>query len=796
MAPFPGSSSRSLADFAQPSPASTPSTRPSRKGKERAVYTPPVYDFDSPFEDARDAPGFARYKPREGQVKRRKPTKAARAAKASVAGTTKAQAIVVGQPDVVGSGQEGGDLDRGTVSKESKRKRRTKGTASRLEEEALDTPEPSKPSKGGTRRKTGPGKTKASEVKTVRMDVPFDSTDSGSDWAAGADAAIDSDTDEDAHRALTTSPSTRPRRIRLRSAGPLKADDLVSLPSSYASDDDASLPDPSRHLDPSDWAHPHNLPTSVHRRSKKYWRSLEYGTYASAVHDVSVARNDLGRAILEWEELRKLRERQEAEDAARSGATLGRRGSSSGDDENGNADDGGDTPRAGLRRSRRRSGAVQDASQSLAPSLTQSTLDDGPEEEAESQRVEMLLLPSSKELNEIARWPIYPGGADDGDDDSFRPNTLEFEAELRALATEARRRQRQTGGSTNGTGSTTPRARQQKKEKAKSAYGTGGPFPATAADTTLDPTDPNLDSASETELDSDGDSDELLSSSSDTSSQVSGTNADPSEDVSRVASTISSVLLRLLDSVPKVPLPAQDIWSIKARNKALRTIERERREAEDADRAKKEKKAEKAREAGSEEGGDCEAAGGKEPVQEVRYENPDWRHVIAVARENPDVPERVVDALQARLVELYGKPDEQYTDLPLPPIGGKPVFDIPVWTEKKGKYGRKKRKAEPDDEGDGPAETRRGRRPRKRTRLDREDGQGMGENGHEEKSRTRRRLDPAPRPTSSPASSSSLTRAAPHDAGPAALAGADRDPRRDVQGLAQFDLPVPPARFG
>jgi len=73
----------------------------------------------------------------------------------------------------------------------------------------------------------------------------------------------------------------------------------------------------------------------------------------------------------------------------------------------------------------------------------------------------------------------------------------------------------------------------------------------------------------------------------------------------QIPQTITSVLSRLSDFVPKEPLPALDIWSVRAREEGMR-IDREARK--------------------------------KDGKKNTMDEAPGWKDVVRVARENETIP--------------------------------------------------------------------------------------------------------------------------------------------------------------
>ncbi|GAA5886624.1 hypothetical protein JCM5296_005352 [Sporobolomyces johnsonii] len=569
-----------------------PSTRPTRKGKERAVYVPPTYDFDLPLE-ASDVE--APYHPRSRQLKRRQKSGGKRRAKGKK-----------------GSAAEGVDEEM---------------------DDGADEPTTTKgKGKGKDKAKVQAGPIK--RKKTVRIALP-NSSDSG--WPGSEASSSSAPSSSETYGGHL---STRRRRRRAH----LDADDPLSLPSD--SDSDARTAD-------NDYANPANLPPAVHRRSKTYWRSLEYGVYTSVVHDVAKSSADLGRMLLEWDALRRRREAEEKQEQEERKRTRDDDGSDPATPRPNEEDDGasvGGSPAPKSKRGRPKRPRLpsHDPSRSLTPYAlggyeTGDTVGGGVEGD---EQVKVLALPSSAALGRMARWPLHASafGANEGGGTTRAPK---LEDELATLIAKARTRARRQGRIAQ------PAKAKEEKAKPRSAYAAGGPF----AD--YSPSSPPSSSSS-----SDADSD--LSVPLDSDLDIPS----PSNPTAPITSLLSSLVLRLLDFVPKVPLPAYDIWAAEKREKNMRVMELEEQEAEGA---------------GDEDEENQERRRQKEGV-------PGWEEVVALARESGDVPDHVVDKLEKQLIALYGP--SQRPPVVVPPLGGIPALQLVPDLLKETKKRAPKRKGE------------------------------------------------------------------------------------------------------
>ncbi|GAA5994317.1 uncharacterized protein JCM10292_001992 [Rhodotorula paludigena] len=341
-----------------------------------------------------------------------------------------------------------------------------------------------------------------------------------------------------------------------------------------------------------DLADPLRLPADGHVRGKRFWQGLERGVYRSALHDVAHDRTHLGRALVEWETLRRRREAEELEFAAGT-----RTGLDDADGEEVAASSPSATPRPLARRGpgRPRSSTYQvDPHNSLLPiSLSRhSTDDDAAQRRFDEDGREIIPLPSSVALAKMARWPSsHPSDA--AECPSSASSVLD-EA-LLASYEEAQRQARVVP----------PLPRQ--RVKPRSAYSAGGPF-APASPAASDSSGSGSDSDSLAEADEP--LDELPPA------------------IAAIPPLLSSIVTRLVDFVPKEPLPTYDLWSAAKRDEEAR-------------------KDDKAR--GIERGNAA----------------PGWEEVLACARET-GVPEHILAKLEQQLVALFGPSNKPPVELPLP----------------------------------------------------------------------------------------------------------------------------------
>ncbi|GAA6014882.1 hypothetical protein JCM10207_002211 [Rhodosporidiobolus poonsookiae] len=411
-----------------------------------------------------------------------------------------------------------------------------------------------------------------------------------------------------------------------------------------------------------DYADPANLPRNPTRATKRYWRTLEYGVYQTALHDAARERARVGRVLVEWEGLRQRRVREEHEEKDAVGA--GADGAEGADE---------DAPAAPARkrrltmlRSLRRASSRTPTlagppnstrAETTSPRSTPRPASEEPTYDIDGLRI--LPLPSSLELAKLARWPLHPSAFPVP---STTHLTLEDELhELYAAARDRAVRERRAAE---------PEQQRRATPRARSAYGPGGPLevwgsPASAPS--------SLSSSSSSSDFSSSDEDDPAPSAS------------ASTAVSSTLSTLTALLTRLLNYVPPAPLPAQDLWTAQMRADDLRvhdTLVGTERE------------------------------GGKVG----------WEEVVRVARESAGVPEHVADALEEQLIALFGPSDRPPpslppSDRPFPPpeaysvkYGKVNPVDAKQPANTTGEKRRKRGKAAQD-----PSAPKRGRgRPRKR----------------------------------------------------------------------------------
>ncbi|GAA5892264.1 uncharacterized protein JCM6883_007301 [Sporobolomyces salmoneus] len=667
MPPIASTSQATPSSIADSTPARS---RLSRKGKEKAVYTPPAYEFDDL--------SHGTYQPRSGQLQRKKPSargggrggsKLAERGSSSTRGkrrksTTEGglgvETIRVGATIEKNQEEEG----IGKPPKKRKRKNSTKldSSTSKRKSKARfdDTPDPSSqpdllsPSastarqtkKGSLSQKNGKGKSPLvpRQKKSVRLDLPpLSSTSSSSD--NDNDFAPSGGRDDDVSRPDSDSDAPIPpisRTRRLRSSGPIEESSLNDVLLDDDDETDRGSTGLREREESLDYSNPHNLPRQTHahqrrRTSKKYWRNLEFGVYRSAVVDTVKEENGLDGLLLGWDKLvkrqRKLEEREKAV--------------AEGDDE---AEEEGEEGKKGKGRPTKRKVEKNEQEDSPAPTpgrkktgrpLRQhrialistpkgTPVENGDEDDSDAEP--KFPLPSAETLSQMARWPLYPVqllnfAAQSG-------QRIDLQEELQVLAEQTRRE----------TVSLPERQLRIPRRKIPSAYSAGGPL-SNRSSPTSDDSEPDFDSDSST-------------------SSIDLPSPPPFYPPSflSIPNTINSVLTRLSDFVPKEPLPALDIWSVKAREAELKK-ERER----------------------------ATEKGEKEKERSV----PGWREVVAVARENEGIPKHVVDQLEQQLKELYGVPPstesegegQQPEPVVLPPVGGEPPFlDIKPKERKKRVY--------------------------------------------------------------------------------------------------------------
>jgi len=537
----------------------TSSQRPSRKGKERAIYTPPSYSFDDPEQGL--------YQPRSGQVKKR-------TRKLPERGKSTKRKSNGGVLGFETRGKDTGQDTGGSEKDQPKKKRRKRELHPKSTD--LDSLNPSSQPDLTPNPKPKPFKAKAK--KSVRLDVPFNTTTTSSEGEFGPgdnDTYVDSD--QDAIPSLPHLSPKRSRSRRLRSAGPVGETEPISS--------EEELLDPSALDDLLDYSNPHNLPLDPkQRRSKKYWRSLEFGVYRSALWDAAREENDLGRLVFDWEGLVSLRRKEEMKKEADEGEEADieeEQKKLEGPKKRGpkpkpklpkidRARSITVTPANSTRRSTRartRSGYSSGANTGIGEEE-----DEVEEQESDGVQVE---LPSSQVLARMARWPLHQDHLHPPA--SSQPHDLpSFQIELESLASTTRTRLKRSGLLP------VPPPRPP-RPSIRSAYSSTGPFAQPS------PSSPPPSSSSSSSSDSDSDSSPLPPS------------------FFSIPSTISRVLLRLLDFVQKEPLPSMDIWSVPKREEVMKIEEIERK--------------------------------GKGEKERTR---PGWREVLEVVREDEGVPRRYV----------------------------------------------------------------------------------------------------------------------------------------------------------
>ncbi|BGP39193.1 hypothetical protein JCM10449v2_003131 [Rhodotorula kratochvilovae] len=294
-------------------------------------------------------------------------------------------------------------------------------------------------------------------------------------------------------------------------------------------DDDLALED-------IDLADPRTLPLAERRRGRRFWRALEHGVYRSALHDVATDKAHLGRALVEWEALRRARAREEAdekaqEDAVRTARDVSRAASGSASP----------TPPP---KKRRPGVGPHNPHRSLTPFDVAPPDSDGEADEGAHLRPrrtfdddghEVLPLPSSTALARMARWPQHDPAR------SRAGLSVSSDALEDAVLAAFERAQRLAPD-----GPALPRPR---LTRPRSAYGADAPFAAEESDP----------SSSSSEDDDDAGDDPLA----DESEPIEWDDAPAA--VAAVPALLSSMLLRLTDCIPKAPLPALDLTKVKKR---------------------------------------------------------------------------------------------------------------------------------------------------------------------------------------------------------------------------------------
>ncbi|BGP31300.1 hypothetical protein JCM10296v2_003064 [Rhodotorula toruloides] len=403
------------------------------------------------------------------------------------------------------------------------------------------------------------------------------------------------------------------KRVRIATPAPASSDGAGTdySPSDVPSSD-GDLPPQAldgASLSSDDWTDPLGIPSAQTVRGRKYWRLLEQGIYRSALHDAAGEGMDLGRALVQWEGLRRRREEEEevAEEEWRAlqqkegGGHVEaktRRDDAAADEDESQAG----TPAPGGAKKRRSAKAPHDPYRSLHPfplSRDPKADEDGNDprhrlEYDDSDGAEVLPLPSSVALAKMARWPVHSSvlGA------AFGTDSLED-----ALEAEYERVHRRTRPDP------VPRLR---RRGPRSAYGPDGPFA---------PSSPSAQPDSDSSSDADSDP---LDSDADSPS--------PPPSLLALPSLLSQILTRLADCIAKSPFPAYEYWSTRERDEegrkedARRGVEREERGV-------------------------------------------GWEEVVSVASE-VGVDESIVNTLSAQLVALFGP--SRHPPVTLGPPGGYP----------------------------------------------------------------------------------------------------------------------------
>ncbi|GAA6033664.1 hypothetical protein JCM8097_004372 [Rhodosporidiobolus ruineniae] len=642
---------------------SDPTAAPSRRRSTRARS-----ELDADFDQHDDT-----YEPRQGQLRRRGTKRTRRGAAAAGASG--------------GSGDEGkrkkrakkddrddGDKDA-KADKRARKRRESKGKGKAVDQdEAARGQEQQDPPARKSKAALKPvgGRTDASSTertlrkKRVRIAAPLPALGSSDDEQAGrrrGDSSAD-DSADDYHPPAAASSSDGETAEKER--GTRRAAD-----GSARTGGASAVDDPLLHFDEPDLSLPSSIPLNAARSTARYWRSLEYGVYRTALHDVARERCELGPVLVEWEGLRR---RREAEERAETGDEEDRLEEGAQPDE--------DEALQDVQPDASSSSAIQQ--KPPRPTAAIDSSDDGdnylpsdvaspPPNQARSrprprQRKKLpraphsaasaspavLPLPSSLNLASVARWPVpLPTGAVYYEAETEADGT-ELEEMLREVAESEQDRLRRAGVALpppmpeEGAGG-------QKTKRARSAYGPGGPLEAWVGSPRAGSPAPSSSSAS-----SDDDADLETAPLSSPPLSSLDLRASTLSRLSALPSLLNTLLLRLLDFIPKSPLPAFDYWSAQ-------------------DRAAYLKKEDGKRGIRREEG------------------RPGWQEVVAVAREMDGVPDHIVNKLEEQLVALFGP--SARGPIALPPPGGDP-FPAPYSAPRR----RRKAKKE-EDEGDADSES-------------------------------------------------------------------------------------------
>uniref|UniRef100_A0A0K3CIE1 Uncharacterized protein n=1 Tax=Rhodotorula toruloides TaxID=5286 RepID=A0A0K3CIE1_RHOTO len=216
------------------------------------------------------------------------------------------------------------------------------------------------------------------------------------------------------------------KRVRIATPAPASSDVAGTdyTPSDADASDEADLiphPIEGEQLEDDDWTDPLGIPSAQTIRGRKYWRLLDQGIYRSALHDAAGEGMDLGRALVQWEGLRRRREEEEEEKEEEWRALQRQREEDERVEAKKRKDDAVDeeesqagTPAPGAKKKRPSAKAPHDPYRSLHPFPL--SRDPKADEDADDPRhrleydsdgAEILPLPSSVALGKMARWPVH-----------------------------------------------------------------------------------------------------------------------------------------------------------------------------------------------------------------------------------------------------------------------------------------------------------------------------------------------------------------------------------------------------
>ncbi|GAA5860566.1 hypothetical protein JCM8547_000342 [Rhodosporidiobolus lusitaniae] len=648
--------------------SSNPTARPSsRKKRSKARSAPPPPELDLAQHDD--------YEPRAGQVKRK--------------GTKRSRA----------------QADEGGVREEEQRRRKRvkkdrkgKGKAENQDEQEGEEQAPVKKAKKVPAKKEAAKATKGKEKKQPKKILKKPGQASQPGQRKKKTVRIDAPPNEKEQDDGGDSDNSSVMVVREGAAGEEEENDEDA----DGDNDDLEI----LSFAALDYADPAFIPPNPGRKSQKYWRSIEYGVYRTALHDVARDRAELGRVLVEWEMLRRRRAAEEKEDEEREEAAReaeeGEEGAQqraddedrppspaplddpSEDDEQASDDDlpppnqlqqtqtMKKKPPAPKAKLKPKKAGVEGVGNSVLKALahlrhdpyrnlTPFPLPRDPDEAAKILTIDpedgtqLLPLPSSMALAKMARWPVHPEVYEEG----AAPSAKGFEEVLRDVAEEARVRDPKK--------KLVEEPPREKRKRVRSAYGPGGPLEGWGS-----PPRPSSAMSSSSSASSASDFEDSASNVDcdlDLPPSTFSPSFTPPVDTSSIPPLISTLLLRLLDFVPKSTFPAPDYSRAKKAadlNRALDLVHRTGRD-ENA---------------------------------------PGWEEVLALARESEGVPDRVVDKLEDQLVAIYGPPTRG--EITLPPVGGKPFLPSKLLDKKKPKRdrkgaegkkaGRKKRRRKGEDE--------------------------------------------------------------------------------------------------